>query len=112
MTTSDTHRPLPIDIDDFLRLQAATADRDRNLWLTLGHTEAEEDYIAVMIKGVEDDIFHIRHAVETEAAMPCWLVHHPSDGPMYEFRATSEIAAFLASGDARLCKRSWTTGRK
>jgi hypothetical protein len=110
---SDTieYRPFLIDIDDFLRLKAAVGDRDRNLRLILGHTDAGDEYISATIKGSRSEpLFTVRHA-EAETGKPCWLVHHPSDGPMYEFAAPSEVAAFLASGDARLCKRSWLTAR-
>jgi hypothetical protein len=30
---------------------------------------------------------------------------------MHEFPAVVDVANFLAFGDARLCKRSWMTGR-
>ena len=63
------------------------------------------------IKGV-GAIFYIRRAVETEteAAKPCWLVY-AEKGPTHEFPAVVDVANFLAFGDARLCKRSWITGR-
>src|SRR5947209_4781832 len=107
MTNTIEYRPLPISTEDLLRLKAAAGDRDRNLQLDLVHTDVGEDYIEVMIKGAAAPFYTVRRA-ETETGKPCWLMHH-DDGPMHEFQATSEVAAFLASGDARLCKRSWMT---
>jgi hypothetical protein len=110
MTDTIEYRPLPISTEDLLRLKAAIGDRDRKLLLMLLHTDAGEEHVAAMIKGVEDALFTVRHA-ETETGKPCWLVHHPEGGPMHEFPAVVDVANFLAFGDARLCKRSWMTGR-
>jgi hypothetical protein len=103
------YRPLPISPDDVLRLKAGVGDRDRNLRLMLLRTDVGEMHIAVMTKGVEEPLYTVRHA-EAETGKPCWLVHHPSDGPMYEFVAVIDVANFVALGDGRLCKRSYGTG--
>jgi hypothetical protein len=109
MTDAIEYRPLPISTDDVLRLRDAVGDRDRDLRLVLGHTDAGEDYISAETKGGVL-LFHIRRA-EAETGKPCWLVHHPEGGPMHEFPAVVDVANFLAFGDARLCARSWMTGR-
>jgi hypothetical protein len=108
---SDTieYRPLPISTEDLLRLKAAVGDRDRNLQLMLITDVGEEAHIAVMTKGVEEPLFTVCHA-KTETAKPCWLVHHPNAGPMFEFPAVVDVANFVALGDGRLCKRSYGTG--
>jgi hypothetical protein len=118
MNDTVEYRPLPIEIDDLLRLKAAAGDRDRNLRLMLLRTDVGEMHIAVMTKGVEEPLYTVRHAeAETgkEGARPpkpCWLVHPSNgDGPMYEFPAVVDVANFLAFGDAQRCKRSWMTGR-
>jgi hypothetical protein len=93
-----------------LRLKAAVGDRDRKLRLMLLPIDGGgETNIEVMIKGVEDSLYTIRHA-EAETGKPCWLVHH-DDGPMHEFPAVVDVANFLAFGDAGLCKRCFMTGR-
>ena len=51
---------------------------------------AEDTLIATIVRGLHG-----------------WLVHHPEDGPLYEFRAIPEVANFLAFGDAKCCRRSW-----
>jgi hypothetical protein len=111
MTYADpvTYRPMSISTDDFLRLKAAVSDRDRNLQLLLLHTDVGEAHIAVMIKGVKEPFWTLRHA-QAETEKQCWLVHRPAGGDMYEFAATSEVAAFLASGWAASCRRSFATG--
>jgi hypothetical protein len=109
MTDTIEYRPLPIDTDDALRLKAAVGDRDRNLQLLLLHTDVGEDHIAVMLKDVKEPFYTVRHA-ETETGKPCWLVHHPSDGAMFEFPAVVDVANFVALGDGRLCKRSYGMG--
>jgi hypothetical protein len=107
---STIYLPLPISTEDFLPLKAAVGDRDRNLQLRLlAIGNGGETNIAVMIKGVEDALYAVRHA-KAEPGKPCWLVHH-DDGPMHEFPAVVDVANFLAFGDARFCKRSWITGR-
>jgi hypothetical protein len=54
------------------------------LRLELVHIDdAGEDYITVMAargKSDEDPLWTIRRA-ETETGTPCWIVHHPEDGP-------------------------------
>ena len=101
MTTDGICRH-PISIDDFLRLKAFVGDRDRHLRLELDHTDIGEAYISVMIKGVPDAFATI---IRGENG---WLVHHPEDGPLYEFGAIPEVANFLAFGDTKCCRRSWT----
>jgi hypothetical protein len=109
MTDTIEYRPLPISTEDLLRLRGTVQERDRNLRLMLIHTEVGETLISVMTKGSTEPLFHVRHA-KAETGKPCWLVHHPKDGPGYEFAAIVEVANFLAFGEARLCKRSWATG--
>jgi hypothetical protein len=114
------YRTLPIEIDDFLRLRAAMGDRDRKQQLLLLHDDfgaGQEDHIAVMITGCADPFYTVRRAVETgktPTAKPCWLVHpaglDDDGGPLHEFPAVVDVANFLASGEARLCKRSFMTG--
>jgi len=72
-----------------------------------------EDFITVMIKGgrFTGDMLSafIKHAEEA-GKKPCWIVHHPDDGPLFEFGATSEVVAFLASGDGSCCRRDFARG--
>jgi hypothetical protein len=107
------YRPLKIDTDDLLRLKAAVGDRDRNLLLELGHTDVGEDFISVAVKFSHAPnpilLYTVCHA-EAETGKRCWLVHHPESGPLYEFAATSEVAAFLGSGATASCRRSYGTG--
>jgi hypothetical protein len=110
MTTTIAYHPLPISTEDLLRLKAAVGDRDRTLLLILLHTDEGEESVAVAIKGVEAPLYTVRRATP-ETSKPVWLVCAPKDGPLHEFKAPSEVAAFLTSGDARLCQRSWMTGR-
>jgi hypothetical protein len=113
MTDAIEYRPLPISTDDLLRLKQAVGDRERELpaasrlQLTRRNTDVGEAYIAAEIKGVGARL-HIRHA-KAETGMPCWLVHYPSDGAMYECPAVIDVANFVALGDGRLCKRSYGT---
>jgi len=99
MTTTDTLRRLPISSEDFLCLKGAVADRDRNLRLTLLQTDIGEDFIVVEVSRpplfpgfpTEADAI-IAHVIRGERG---WMVHHPEDGPLYEFATLRGVAAFL-----------------
>jgi hypothetical protein len=107
------YRALPISQWDFLALKGSLQERDRKLQLELLHidedTDGVEDFIQVIIKGFMDPYAFIRHAEEA-GKKPCWLVHHPDDGPLFEFGATSEVVAFLASRDGSCCRREFAQG--
>jgi hypothetical protein len=61
--------------------------------------------LRLRFRGIADNFATIRHA--EEAGKPCWLVHHPYDGPLFEFGAISEVTAFLAYGDGSCCRREF-----
>ena len=74
-------------------------DRDRNLRLTLLQTDIGEDFIVVEVSRpplfpgfpTEADAI-IAHVIRGERG---WMVHHPEDGPLYEFATLRGVAAFL-----------------
>jgi len=103
------YRVLPISQWDFLALKGSLQERDRKLRLKLLHTDDGEDFIVAIIDGFMDPYAFIKHA-EEDGKKPCWLVHHTDDGPLFEFGATSEVVAFLASGDGSCCRRDFARG--
>ena len=70
---------------------------------TLDYTDEDEDFISVLVKGVRVDTL-IATVIRGENR---WLVHHSEDGPLNEFRAISEVAGFIAFGDAKWRRQSW-----
>jgi hypothetical protein len=122
MTDAVAYHPMPISTDDFLRLKAAMGDRDGAPrdgahQLRLLHTDAGEDFIAVMLKGWEDPFYTVRRAVEAgkpPTAKPHWLVHYEGGtgcGLLFEFPSLVDVANFFVFEDVQGCTRSWLTGR-
>jgi hypothetical protein len=115
MTTTDTYWPLPISTEDLLRLRAAVGDRDPKLRLDLDHTKDGEDYISVTTKGLVYGPTKLEPMLVATIIRGenCWLVHHPKDGPLFEFKEgdVGAVATFLAFGKADCCRREWPSKR-
>jgi hypothetical protein len=101
MTTADTYCPLQFSNADFRHLKKAIRDHAPHLKLDLVHTDTGEPFVSVTtpritLAGPMMASPSWEAAATIIRAERGWIVHHPEDGPLYEFATPQEVAVFLA----------------